>query len=298
MAQEDHIKPTQEELDNGIKKAAEEAEKLPNKDEFQDDPEDGDEPQDPPEDANPDDKPDDAPDDQEDADDDDGEGEDGDEPKAPKDAVPNGEGDDAEEGTDYKEKFKQSTRESMVLLAKNRKTQQAIEQAAELPEPTDDVMREKFGKEKWEGMTAVERQLATESEWNRQRFAHIDKAAQEGKDIDAWNTKVDAFVDDPANLVKYPELEGKVEEFKIFATKPSRRTLDFEDLVLAFNGDRAKNFKPKPKGQMFEKGTGGPNQKPSKREDGKLSIQESRQLMKTDYNKWRQYLKAGKLASE
>ena len=90
----------------------------------------------------------------------------------------------------------------------------------------------------------------------------------------------------------HPELEGKVEDFKLFASKPTRRGVDFEDLIPAFLYNESKNKVAPKKGQMFEQGTGG-NSKPKPKGD-KISTEEGRLLMNTDYNKFKELLKAGK----
>lgn len=195
---------------------------------------------------------------------------------------------------DYKEKFVASSREAQVLHAKNKKVNEAIDKAAELPEPTEEELRAEYSD--WEVMSDFEKKLAKDSLISTRRFALLHEATKEFKDIDAWNDKVDKFIVDPKVLVDYSELEGRIEEFKIFATKPTRRGVDFEDLISAFLYDITKKMKPKQKGQMFPTGSGGPNEKP-KPGGGKITIEEARTLRKTDYNKFKELLKAGKIES-
>jgi len=202
---------------------------------------------------------------------------------------------ETQEEIDYKKKFVASTREAQVLNAKDKKWNETIDKAAKLPEPTDEELQQEYPE--WAEMSATERKLAKDNLINKKRFAMLDAVAQESRNIEAWNQKVDTFIEDPKTLVDNPELEGKQEDFKIFATKATRRGVDFNDLVLAFFGEAAKNAKPKQKGQMFERGTGGPNDAPKPKSD-KLSVEEADRLMRTDYKKWRQLLSEGKLASQ
>lgn len=193
------------------------------------------------------------------------------------------------------ERLKESTRESQVLFLKNRKIQEAIEQAGQLPEPTEDELKVEFSD--WDELSPVEQKLAKDNLWNKRKFDAIATVSQEGKDIDAWNNKVDEFVDDPKTLVNNPELEGKVESFKSFAMKPSRRGLDLPDLVLAFNGELIKNRPEPKKGQMFPTGSAGPNEKP-KENNGILSLEQGNALRETNYKLWKEKLMTGKIANE
>lgn len=193
---------------------------------------------------------------------------------------------------DYKKKYVESTREAQVLHAKNKKINEAIEHAMTLPDPTEDELKKEFSE--WDAMTDTEKRLAKDNLVSTRRFNMLSEVTKESKDIEAWNSKVDTFIDDPKTLTDNPELEGKLDEFKLFATKPTRRGVDFNDLVLAFSGEEAKRVKVKNKGSMFETGSGGPNDRPQPKTD-KISIDEARTLRTTNYQKYVEYLKAGKI---
>jgi len=193
---------------------------------------------------------------------------------------------------DYKKKFTESTRESQVLYSRNKKISEAVDQAAQMERPTKEEMEKDFAD--WDVMSDTEKRLAEDNVVNSKRFQAIHKATQEGKDILAWNEKVDKYVDNPKVLQDYPEMEGKQEDFKIFASKPTRRGVDFDDLISAFLFDMSKVIKPKNKGKMFETGSGGPNERVKPKGD-KISLAEARTLMKNDYKKYKEYLVAGKI---
>lgn len=201
---------------------------------------------------------------------------------------------DAEE-KHWKEKFSKSSQEALVLNMKNKEMNKALESAASLPEPTEEEMRKEFPE--WEDMTATEKRLAKSNLHNERKFGAIQGATHKFKQVDDWVKQVDTFIEDPKTLIAHPELEGKTEEFKLFAEKPTRIGMDFEDLLLAFNGENALN-KPAPKkGQMFEQGSAGTNDKPGIKDD-KISVEESVNLRKTDYKKYVQLLKSGKIKNE
>jgi len=197
--------------------------------------------------------------------------------------------------TDTKKKLAASARENQVLLSRTKKMDEAVDAAAGIPEPTDDEMAREFPD--WAVMDETSKRLAKDSVVNKRRFELIHDAAKAGKDIAEWNSKVDQYLDDPKTLNDHPELEGRTEDFKYFATKPTRRGLDFDDLVKAFLYDVSQSTKPTKKGAMFETGTGGPNDKPARRTN-KLTVEQGRQLMKTDYNKFVELLKAGQIEYE
>lgn len=194
---------------------------------------------------------------------------------------------------DYKKRYADSTREAQILHAKNKQLNDAIAEASLLPDPTEEELIKEYPD--WDIMTDTEKRLAKDSLISTKRFAIIHEESQKFKKVEEWNEKVDQFTQDPKILVDNPELDGKLDEFKLFASKQSRVGVDFNDLVSAFlysvEKEKAK-IAPK-KGQMFEQPTGG-NMKP-KPKNNMLSVEEGQMLMKTDYNKFKEYLKAGRI---
>jgi hypothetical protein len=199
---------------------------------------------------------------------------------------------DTEEKVDYKKKFVYSTRESQVLHSKNKKISDAIEKAVTMPDPTEDELKTQFPN--WDVMSETEQVLAKKTFKYDKAFSMLSEVTKESKDIEAWNKKVDEYTGDPKTLIAHPELEGKTEEFQIFASKPTRRGVDFEDLIKAFLFDVAAK-QVKSKGKMFDTGSGGEKPKPK---SDVLSATEGRKLMKSDYKKWKELLIAGKIANE
>lgn len=215
---------------------------------------------------------------------------------APSEAAPEPEPEPSQPApeVDYKKKFTESTREAQILSYKNRKIAEAIDTASELPQPTEDELTREYPE--WDTMTDLERRLATDNLYNKRRFELLEGVRKEEKDIQAWNKKVDDYAEDPKTLIDNPELEGKVEEFKAFATKPSRRGVEFETLVSSFlyNVEKQAKKKPANKGSMIETGSGGPNDRPKPKSD-KISTEEAMVLMKTNYAKYKEYLTAEKI---
>lgn len=194
-----------------------------------------------------------------------------------------------------KKKSVASAQEAQVLHAKNKKINEALDKASQLPDPTEEEMTVEYPD--WEMMSDFEKKMAKDSLISKRRFNALNEVTKEFKDLEKWQGKVEAFIGDPKTLTAHSELEGREDEFRLFATKPTRRGIDFSDLVSAFLYNTEKARPQKKKGKMFETGTGGPTA-PPKKGRGKISIEEARILRTTDYKKYIQYLKAGKIATE
>jgi hypothetical protein len=251
-------KPTQEELEAKAQKAAEEAEALKPK------PDEG--PETPP-------APEPTP------------------PPSPPDEEP-----ETPPAPDYKKKSIEQARENIILNAKQEKSDKlnkAVDEAAQITEIPEEEIKKDYPE--WDDMTETEKRLAKENYRNNKRFEVIHKAALEGKNIEEWNKKVETFITDPKTLADNPDLEGKQEEFKIFSGKPTRRGVDFETLVSAFLHDESKVVK-KNKGSMMEQGSGGPNDKAKPKSD-KITLEQARHLRQTNYPKYTELLRAGKIES-
>jgi len=266
-----HVKPTQEELEEGIKKTQEELETLepestddsvpikPSEETEEDEVEPKEEPEE--------------------------------EPEGKPEEPESGEEPPTEPETPFKTKFIKSQQESIVLHGKNKKTNETIAEAMATPDPTEEELQAEFPD--WETMNDFEKKMATESLTNKRRMEILAKIAEDNKDVEAWVKKVNDFTDDPKTLIDNPELEGRVEEFSLFATKPTRRNVEFEILVSAFLHDASKEVEPKKKKKMFPEGSGGPPGKPGMA--GKISVEDSIILKKTDFKKYKELLKAGKI---
>jgi hypothetical protein len=194
----------------------------------------------------------------------------------------------------YKKRYEDSTREAQVLYSKSKKMSDAITKAGEIPEPTEEELIGEF--KDWEVMSDFERQIAKDSVWNKKKLNAISDVAKDFKDMDAWNTRIDEFLVDPEVLASHPELEDREGDFKIFASRETRRGVDFEDLVSAFL--YTEDYKPKPRntGSMFETGSGGINEKPEKK-DNKIPFDEGQRLKISNYKMYIRLLREDKISS-
>ena len=190
-----------------------------------------------------------------------------------------------------KKKLSASARENQKIYAKNRVINKALTEADDIPEPTEEELVREFAD--WDVMSDTEKTFAKETIISRNWRKVIADAKDQASKIEKWTDSVDTFVEDPKVLLDNPDLEGKTNEFREFALQEANNSVPFNILVSAFLHNHSTN-KPNNKGKMFEKGSGGANDKP-KPKDGKISLDEARKLRETDYNKWKEYNNAGKI---
>lgn len=191
-------------------------------------------------------------------------------------------------------KLSASARENQKIYAKNRVINKALIDADELPEPTEEELEKEFPE--WYVMSDTEKLLAKETVISRNWRKLISQAKEQATKIEKWNDSVDTFAGDPQTFISYPELEGKSEEFKEFAKDEENNSVPFKILVAAFLHDSSTKIKPN-KGKMFERGSGGPNEK-IKVKTNILTLEEGRRLRETNYSLWKEKLAAGLIKSD
>ena len=191
------------------------------------------------------------------------------------------------------ERLKESTKEAQKLAEDVKISQEALHEANNLPEPTEDELKTEF--KDWETMDDTTRHLAKEALLNKRFREYVNKATEETRAFKAWQDKVETYLDNPETLVHVPALEGKQDAFKEYANDKSRRGVSLGILVSAFLHDMEVNKKPKIKGKMLETGSGGPNGSPKLKSD-KLTVEQGMALRQSNYAKYKEYLIAGKIA--
>lgn len=193
-----------------------------------------------------------------------------------------------------KKKLSASARENQRIYAKNRVINKALTEADDIPEPTEEELQREFTD--WDVMSDTEKTFAKETIISRNWRKVIANAKDQASKIEKWTESVDTFVEDPKSLLDNPDLEGKTNEFREFALIEANNSVPFNILVSAFLHESSKN-KTTNKGRMFERGKGGSNEKPENK-SGTITLDQARQLRETDYNKYKEYLTAGKIVSD
>lgn len=199
-----------------------------------------------------------------------------------------------EEKEALKKKLSASARENQKIYAKNRVMNKALTEAEESPEPTEEDIVKEYPD--WDVMSETERKFAKETIISRNWRKVISSAKEQATKIEKWNDSVGDFVENPQTLLDTPELEGKQDQFKEFATTEENNNVPMKILVSAFLHE--KNIeKVSNKGAMFETGSGGANSKPNPKSD-KISLEDARELKKVNYDKYKELLKEGKIDLE
>ncbi len=215
-------------------------------------------------------------------------------PPADPNANPNGEPPANPPAEDpYKVKFAESSREAQILASKNRKIQETIEQAAQLPEPTEEELKAKYTD--WENLTDFEKQMAKDAYISSKRFSMINQAVVENQKVDQWAKQVDEFVTNPATLQSYKDLEGRQAEFRSFAMKESRRGLDMNELVTYFLAVEPKTPAPATPGSMVARPNAGNPPKPA---TPGYTPEQVALLRKTDHKKYNELVMSGVIKIE
>lgn len=207
--------------------------------------------------------------------------------------------DDTEEETEdeddtddpnYEEKFKHSTREAQILTSKHNKFVSTVDEAANIPMPSDEQLQE-YAKSKGVKLTEENKVLVLDSYINNARFEKIHGVVEETRKIDEWADKVDAFVEDETMLQQFPGLAGREKDFRSFCMKPTRRGADLEDAAKAFLFDTKNNSK-KSKESLLLTGSKGKGMKPKKTtldEEGAINTRA------TSQKKYKEMIKSGKV---
>lgn len=199
-----------------------------------------------------------------------------------------------EEIARLKKRKSDSDREAQKIIAKNRVINKALADAEDVTEPTEEELKQEYPD--WDVMSDTERKFAQEAVISKKWRTIISQAKQQATKIEKWNQTVKDFIDDPATYIEHPDLEGKTTQFMTFATDEKNNNVPMNILVSAFLHDNSIN-RENNKGKMFERGKGGDKQQ-IKSKDGTISLEEARILRENDYNKWKEYVKAGKIKQD
>lgn len=163
---------------------------------------------------------------------------------------------------DYKEKFRESSREALTLHFKNQKLTETIEEASKLPEPTEEDLVS-YAREQgadYDDLDQFSKNILKKTYLNEKRFEKINEVNKEYKDVQNWVGKVDNFLGAVETTAKYPELVDNAEEFRQFSLKSSRRGTDLEDLATAFLYGLTQTQGTKKKGSLLMNGGNGATQ--------------------------------------
>ena len=192
---------------------------------------------------------------------------------------------------DYEKKFKDSAAEARILALRNETYEKKIEEAENLSDPTDDECRKEFG-ETWDEKDDMDKKVAKQILKDKKYKEIVRAIRKEQKQDKEYMDKVAAFAVTPDVLKQFPELEGNEAAFVEFASKPTRRNLDLEDVAVIFRGTRQAKGKA-PSGSLFPTPT--TSQTKQTPNPAKLSADKMETLRKVDHKAYQEQIKSGKV---
>lgn len=185
---------------------------------------------------------------------------------------------------DWAEKAKESQKEAMILREQLKKIEEERNKKIEI---TEEYMSKKYSD--WNDLTSGEQIALKKAEVLEQEIAQIKADSNKFNNDREWQNKVDAYVTEEAQD-QYPQLVGREEEFKRFATRPTRKGLPMDDLAKIFLFENPKS--PEPKKSLFH--TPG-SAVPKKSENEGMTAEEARILRTTRPTEYMRLVRTGKL---
>ncbi len=198
---------------------------------------------------------------------------------------------------DEKEKkYKAQQTEAQIQFERNKATQDKVEEADNLPEPTEEELREYIRKEgsDLDELTNFEKSMAKKNFISERKLSLITDGIRIQKKVDEWASTIDTFIDSTDGKPEYLKLSSHESEFKKFAMQESHRGTPVDILLDAFVS-RLPTQAPK-RDSIFLKG--GRGERPEKQADGISDPDYSSKLRVSDPREYRRQVKAGKIKIE
>lgn len=205
------------------------------------------------------------------------------EEKAEREKKEKEEADKKKNEVDYEKKFKDSQKEAMILKKQNEelladKNKKVVVDEAYLKEKYPD----------WDDMTTGEQRATRIAEEAKQELSEINRKTNEFNNDRKWQDKVDKFVEEDLPD-SFPKIKGREDEFKRFATRPTRKGLPLDDLAKIFLFEHPEQVKKKR--SLFHT-PGGEGKFPKKKE---MTTEEISNLRKTDNKKYMELIRQKKI---
>lgn len=205
------------------------------------------------------------------------------EEKAEREKKEKEEADKSKDKIDYEKKFKESTKEAMILKKQN---EELLAEKNKKVVVDDAFLKSKYPD--WDEMTTGEQRATRVAEEAKQELADINRKTNEFNNDKKWADKVDKFVEEEM-ADAFPKIKGREEEFKRFATRPTRKGLPLDDLAKIFQYEHPEEIKKKR--NLFH-APGGEGKFPKKKE---MTTEEISNLRKTDNKKYMELIRQKKI---
>lgn len=193
---------------------------------------------------------------------------------------------------DKEKKYRSQQTEAQIQAEKNKALTDRVEEAANLPEPTEEEVAQ-YVRSKGvdpEELTAFELAMAKDSLINSKRFGLVNDAVKSQKQVDKWAGDVDSFIESTDSKPEYVDLSGHEDEFRKYAMKESHRGAPLDVLAAAFL-HTLPPAKPN-RGELFQRGGGGEREK---RSDGIMDADRAAELRKNNPKEYKRLVKAQKI---
>lgn len=192
---------------------------------------------------------------------------------------------------DYKNKFVESQREAILQNERLKQKDAHISKLTTKDTPTDDEMRSLYPQ--WDQLDDYNRSVLTDMVETRKRAIRAEQRTDALERKREFEDSLVDFVDSPPQ--EFKGLKGKESEFKRFAQRKANIGLPLDTLAKAFLFDIQDEIQPEHKPVVtpgLERGSGGPRSAPK---PAKVSLEEAATIRKTDYKRYMELVKAGKI---
>jgi hypothetical protein len=191
------------------------------------------------------------------------------------------------EQPDYKQKFVDSAKESILNAERVKVRDAQLEQLTKTDTPTDEAMRLVYPE--WDDLNEVTKKALIKTEAQEMRQRNLEARQEEILNRFKLDEELNSVID------SNPKLLGKESEFKKFAANPKNKGISAEVLAKAFLFDVEVPTAPAPKTEALPAGSGGPrgDLKPKK-----ISIEEAAEIRKTDSKRYMELVKTGMIDDE
>ena len=182
---------------------------------------------------------------------------------------------------DWEAKAKASAQEALILKAQMDKIEEEKNKKVEI---TEDFLKEKYPD--WEDMTLGEQKAIKKTEELAQELQEIKNNTNQFNNDRKWQEKVEIYITDEMPDM-FPKIVGREEEFKRFATRPTRKGLPLDVIAQSFLYE----FPATEKKRSLFHAPGG--EAPTPKEG--MTPEEAAELMRTRPGEYVRFIRAKKL---
>lgn len=202
----------------------------------------------------------------------------------------------SETDDDREKRYRAQQAEVQIQTEKSKHLVTTITQADELPEPTDNELRDWLKKDnvELEDLSPFEKSMAKQNLLNKKKLSLITDAAQSSQKIDEWANTVDTFIDSTYGKAEYLGLNGHEADFRKYSMQASHRGVEMEVLLPAF----LHSLPPAEtkRGDLFNRGGGG--ERSRAQTDVITDATQAQQLRISNPKEYKRLLNTGKIKIE